>query len=179
MKNALPPVTFVLGGARSGKSRHAEELIETTGAGLYLATAEAHDDEMAERITRHQARRGELWRTLEAPLALAEALREHATADRPVLVDCLTLWISNLMAAERDVVAEVMALCETLASLDGPVVVVSNEVGLGIVPTNDLARRFRDLAGEANQRVAAVADRVVFMTAGLPMVLKDEKEDNA
>ncbi len=174
MTTLLPPLTVVLGGARSGKSRYAERLVEDAGGGLYLATAEAGDAEMAERIALHQARRGDAWRTLEEPLELARALTAHASADAPILVDCLTLWLSNLMAAERDAEADVMALCETMASLDGPVVVVSNEVGLGIVPANDLARRYRDLAGWANQRLAETAQRVVFVAAGLPLVMKDE-----
>jgi len=130
---------------------------------------------MADRIRHHRGRRGAHWRTHEEPLALAEALRRVARPDRPVLVDCLTLWLSNVMLADRDVVAEAAALVSALPRLDGPVVLVSNEVGQGIVPDNALARRFRDEAGRLHQAVAAVAQRVVFVVAGLPMVLKDVK----
>jgi adenosylcobinamide kinase/adenosylcobinamide-phosphate guanylyltransferase len=175
----LPPVTLVLGGARSGKSAHAEALVEGVGGGLYLATAEAGDEEMAERIRRHRSRRDGRWTTREAPLALVEALIEVARAGRPVLVDCLTLWLSNLLHAGRDIAAERTRLVDTLADLAGPVVLVSNEVGLGIVPDNALARRFRDEAGRLNQAVAAVADRVVFLAAGLPLVVKDRATGGA
>ncbi len=171
---ALAPVTLVLGGARSGKSAHAERLIEATaGAGLYLATAEPGDAEMAARIREHRARRGDRWVTREAPLELAAALVEEARAERPVLVDCLTLWIANLMAAARDVDDECRRLADGLNGLGGPVVFVANEVGLGIVPDNARARAFRDHAGRLNQLLAARADRVVLVTAGLPQVLKD------
>jgi len=170
---ALAPVTLVLGGARSGKSAHAEALVEAQpGACLYLATAEAGDAEMAERIARHRARRGSRWSTLEEPLALVPALQAAARPEAAVLVDCLTLWLSNLLFAERDPLAETAALVEALPGLAGPVVFVSNEVGLGIVPDNALARRFRDEAGRLNQAVAAAAQSVVFLAAGLPLALK-------
>jgi adenosylcobinamide kinase/adenosylcobinamide-phosphate guanylyltransferase len=171
----LAPVTLILGGARSGKSEHAERMIEATGPGLYLATAEAGDKEMAERIRRHRERRGAGWDTAEEPLALAPALAALARPERPILVDCLTLWLSNLMQAERDVAAETTGLAEALPGLAGPVVFVSNEVGLGIVPENDMARAFRDHAGRLHQAVAARAGLVVFMAAGLPLTLKDER----
>ncbi len=164
-----PAVTLVLGGARSGKSAYAEVLL---GGGTYLATAEAGDAEMAARIAAHRARRGEAWRTVEEPLELAAAL---AKCEGPVLVDCLTLWLTNIMQAGRDVDAEVQALVAALQELAGPVVLVSNEVGQGIVPDNALAREFRDRAGRLNQEVAAVAGRVVLVAAGLPLVLKGEK----
>ncbi len=171
---ALPPLTLVLGGARSGKSRHAETLIEAAApAALYLATAQALDGEMAERIRRHRARRGARWTTREEPLDVAAALSEVATPERPVLVDCLTLWLANLLLAGRDVDEGIAALLETLPRLGGPVVFVANEVGLGIVPDNALARAFRDHAGRLNQAVAARAQRVVFLAAGLPLTLKD------
>lgn len=173
MTAALPPLTLVLGGARSGKSAYAEALLAPYDRKLYLASAEARDDEMAERIRQHQARRGEGWETVEAPLEAARAIREHADPERPILFDCLTLWLTNTLLAERDVESEIAALCDTLAATAGPVVVVSNEVGLGIVPDNALARRFRDLAGGANRRVAEAADRVVFIAAGLPLTMKD------
>ena len=166
-------VTLVLGGARSGKSAHAEALIaKLGGTPVYVATAEAGDAEMAERIAAHRARRGEGWTTVEAPIALAEALRTQARTGNAVLVDCLTIWLSNLLFAARDVDGEVDALMAALGEAAGPVVLVSNEVGLGIVPENALARAFRDHAGRLNQRVAAAADRVVLVTAGLPMTLK-------
>ena len=167
-----PSLTFLLGGARSGKSRHAEKLATALPAPwTYIATAQAHDDEMAERIALHRARREEGWSTLDAPLDLAQALR--AVPDgQPVLVDCLTLWLSNHMLAEHDVDALSCELAEMLAAPRGPWFVVSNEVGLGIVPDNVLGRRFRDAQGRLNQRVAAAADQVLFMVAGLPMQVK-------
>ncbi len=180
---SLPRVTLVLGGARSGKSRHAESLIEAALAAgacdgaTYLATAEPRDAEMAARIEEHRRRRGGGWRTVEVPLDLVSALAAHAAPGRPVLVDCLTLWLSNLMAAGRDTEAEAAALAVTLGTLAGPVVLVANEVGLGIVPDNALARDFRDRAGRLNQTVAQVAGRVLFVAAGLPLTLKDRDED--
>jgi adenosylcobinamide kinase/adenosylcobinamide-phosphate guanylyltransferase len=169
----LTRLTLVLGGARSGKSRYAESLIEAAaGEALYLATAEPLDDEMAARIAAHRARRGPRWATREEPLALAAALAATARPERPVLVDCLTLWLANVMRAERDVTAEIDAFLAALPHLAGPAVLVANEVGLGIVPENELARAFRDHAGLLNQRVAACAGRVVFVAAGLPLVLK-------
>jgi adenosylcobinamide kinase/adenosylcobinamide-phosphate guanylyltransferase len=179
--HSLPHLTLVLGGARSGKSRHAEALIEghaTTA--VYLATAEARDSEMAERIERHRARRAAAqsairWRTVEEPLALARCLIGSASPDCPILVDCLTLWLSNLMLAGRDVVAETAGLVAAIPALAGPVVLVTNEVGLGIVPDTALARTFRDHAGLLNQSIAAAADHVVFLAAGLPLVLKQPK----
>ena len=170
----LPRVTLVLGGARSGKSRYAEGLVEAAAKrGLYLATAEALDGEMQERIGRHRARRGPRWATIEEPLEIAQSIRREASADRPVLVDCLTLWLANLLEARRAVEREIEALVEALPRLDGPVVFVANEVGLGIVPENALARAFRDHAGRLNQAIAARAERVVFLAAGLPLILKD------
>jgi adenosylcobinamide kinase/adenosylcobinamide-phosphate guanylyltransferase len=127
---------------------------------------------MAERIRRHRERRGPAWETIEEPLDLVGALSRHI-ADRPILVDCLTLWISNLMAADRNVEQEVRNLTNRLSGQSGQVVLVSNEVGLGIVPTTALGRAFRDHAGRVNQQVAAIADRVVFLVAGLPLVLKE------
>lgn len=161
---------MILGGARSGKTTHALRLAEATPGGLVMiATAEALDAEMAERIARHRAERGPRWRTIEAPLDLAGALAEVGPGETAV-VDCLTLWLSNLMFAEQDVEQETEILITALAGHD--VVLVSNEVGLGIVPDNALARRFRDEAGRLNQRIAAAADRVLFVAAGLPLVLK-------
>lgn len=168
----LSPVTLVLGGARSGKSRFAETLVSSTGSATYIATAEARDDEMESRIAAHRDRRGPAWQTIEAPLDLVGALQEAESLKSPVLLDCLTLWLSNLMEAQRDIEQETEGLVSCLSALRGPVVLVSNEVGQGIVPANALARRFRDLAGTLNQTIAACADRVFFVTAGLPAQLK-------
>ena len=170
---ALPRLTLVLGGARSGKSQFAERLVESQpDACIYVATAEARDAEMTARIADHRARRGNRWRTVEAPLDLVARLNEHAAPDHAVLVDCLTLWLANLIDAGRDVDAETAALSDALPELAGPVVMVANEVGLGIVPDNALARAFRDAAGRLNQAVAAAAQSVVFIAAGLPLHLK-------
>ena len=174
---ALPRVTLVLGGARSGKSRFAEGLIAGhAGRAVYLATAQAGDAEMAERIRRHRARRGDGWTTIEEPLELPRALASATRDNAAVLVDCLTLWLSNLMAADRDVEREARSLAESLPGLGAPVVFVSNEVGLGIVPDNALARTFRDHAGLLHQAVATAADRVYFVAAGLPLLIKDEQQ---
>lgn len=167
------PTTLVLGGARSGKSAWAEALL-AGGPALYLATGQPLDGEMAERIRLHRARRGAEWSTVEEPLDLAAALDRLAAPDRPVLVDCLTLWISNLMHDGRDVAAACERLCEVLRTPAGPVVLVSNEVGLGLVPETALGREFRDHQGRVNQRVAATCRRVVFIAAGLPLTLKDQ-----
>ena len=166
-------LTLVLGGTRSGKSAYAEGLFEGAAASpVYLATASAGDGEMAERIERHRARRGDRWITIEEPLDLAGALLRESRPDRPILVDCLTLWLGNLMGHDRDVEAAIAELVETLPALPGPVVMVTNEVGWGIVPDNALARRFRDHAGELHQRVAALADSVILVAAGLSLKLK-------
>jgi adenosylcobinamide kinase / adenosylcobinamide-phosphate guanylyltransferase len=165
-------LTLVIGGARSGKSAHAERLIaELAPPWTYIATAQAFDDEMRERIALHQRRRDERWRTVEAPLDLVAALA-GTEPGAPVLVDCLTLWLSNHMLAEHDLDAECRRLEQELAWPKGRWVVVSNEVGMGIVPENALARRFRDQAGRLNQRIAGIADRVVLMVAGIPMQVK-------
>ena len=167
------PITLLLGGARSGKSRHAEHLALASGlAPVYLATAQALDNEMAQRIAAHRARRGPAWRTVEEPLDLVVTLRHECTAERIVLVDCLTLWLANLMHAGRDVAAERARLLEALPGLAGPALLVSNEVGQGIVPDNAMARRFVDHAGLLHQGIAERADAVVFMTAGLPHRIK-------
>ena len=164
---------LILGGARSGKSRHAEALVEQAGGRLvYLATAEARDEEMRARIREHRRRRGDRWQTIEEPLDLVTALTKHAAPECAILVDCLTLWLSNLMGAGRNVDGEVANLVAALPGLGGAIVFVSNEVGMGIVPENALARSFRDQAGRLNQQVAAAADRVVLVAAGLPLVLK-------
>ena len=169
----LPPVTLVLGGARSGKSRYAEGLVDRhPGRRTYLATAEVLDAEMEARVKAHRDRRDSDWKTVEEPLELAHALKAETEQGAAVLVDCLTLWLGNLLGKERDVAAAFDGLLESVGQFGGPVVFVSNEVGLGIVPDNALARRFRDLAGTLHQRLAEKADHVVFVTAGLPQVLK-------
>ncbi len=175
MPEALPPgqgLTFLLGGARSGKSAHAERLATNHPAPwTYIATAQAFDDEMSDRIALHRSRRGEGWQTIDAPLDLAGALKALPDG-QPVLVDCLTLWLSNHLLADHDLDALSVELEEVLATPRGPWFVVSNEVGLGIVPDNALSRKFRDAAGRLNQRIAARADTVLFMVAGLPLKVK-------
>jgi adenosylcobinamide kinase/adenosylcobinamide-phosphate guanylyltransferase len=165
--------TLVLGGARSGKSVFAEQLVRDSGfARIYLATATAEDDEMRSRITHHRDRRGDGWVTVEEPLALVDALTREATHGRAVLVDCLTLWLSNLMFAERDPEIEARRLTRFLEVAKYPIVLVSNEVGLGLVPETPLGRKFRDAQGRLNQIVAATVPNVVFIAAGLPLWLK-------
>lgn len=151
--------------------------VEAAGKPLratYIATAEAGDREMTRRIAEHRARRGDRWRTVEALLALADATVEAARGGQPVLIDCLTLWLSNVMHADLDIDAETETLLDAFEHASGPVVCVSDEVGLGIVPATPLGREFRDQAGRFNQRVAALADRVDFVAAGLPLAMKDE-----
>lgn len=173
MTSSLPPVTLVLGGARSGKSVFAEGLVERSSVKrLYLATGQAWDEEMRQRIASHQQRRGRGWETIEAPTDLAQSLTANARADRPILVDCLTLWVTNLMLGEHDAGAAFDGLAATLPVLQGPVVFVSNEVGLGIVPDNAMARAFRDHAGRLHQSIASLADEVYFVAAGLPLKMK-------
>lgn len=191
----LPPLTLVLGGARSGKSAYAESLF-TGPEAVYVATAEAVDDEMRDRIARHRARRGGGWITVEAPLDLAGVLCSARRARAPngsggVLVDCLTVWLGNLVHAGRDVDREAGSLLESLApaapeaeapaapEAPVPVVLVANEVGLGVVPDNPMARAFRDHAGRLNQALAGRADRVVFVAAGIPLVLKPGRDGGA
>jgi adenosylcobinamide kinase/adenosylcobinamide-phosphate guanylyltransferase len=169
----LPPLVLVLGGARSGKSRFAEDLIRSAGLpALYLATAEPRDAEMRDRIEAHRARRGTGWATIEEPLEIVNRLLAAASEGKPILVDCLTLWLANLMGAGCDIGFETQRLLAALPRIKAPVVMVANEVGLGIVPENALAREFRDHAGRLNQSIAARAERVVFMAAGLPLALK-------
>lgn len=169
----MPALSMVIGGARSGKSALAERLVLASGrTPVYLATAEAHDDEMAARIAAHQAARaGTGWRTVEAPRDLAPALAD-ATVGEAVLLDCATLWLTNAILAGADLATEQAALLAALAGCKAPVVVVTNEVGLSIVPENALARAFRDAQGRLNQRLAAEAGLVVAVWAGLPLVLK-------
>lgn len=169
---SLPRLTLILGGARSGKSRRGEALIEAApGPWGYIATAEALDSEMTRRIAEHRARRGAAWRTVEAPLALGAALA-GADPAAPVLVDCLTLWLSNLMLGDHDLAAARAALDRALDHRAAPTVLVANEVGLGLVPETPLGRAFRDEAGRLNQHLAARADQVILMVAGLPLIVK-------
>ncbi|WP_342710658.1 bifunctional adenosylcobinamide kinase/adenosylcobinamide-phosphate guanylyltransferase [Bradyrhizobium sp. B124] len=165
-------VILITGGARSGKSRRAELRARSfPGQPVYVATAEALDAEMDERIAKHRARRGSDWIEREVPLDLVEALAE-TDGGGARLVDCLTLWLSNLLHAERDWSQEVARLADALARQHSPVIMVTNEVGLGIVPDNALARTFRDAAGLMNQSIAGAADEVEFVVSGLPMKLK-------
>ena len=169
---AVENLYLILGGARSGKSRHAEALVEAAPPPWrYIATAEALDGEMRRRIDEHRKRRGKGWQTVEAPLELATAL-DDAPADAPILVDCLTLWLSNLMLNERPLEPAVEALMDALERRRGLTVLVSNEVGLGIVPENRLARDFRDAAGALHRRVAARAQHMHFMVAGIATIVK-------
>ena len=183
--SSLPPVSLVLGGARSGKSTHAEKLATGSLHGappqpaVYIATAQAGDVEMATRIMAHRARRGAGWTTIEEPLKLGEALETAAAHGRPVLVDCLTLWLSNLMQAGADLDEAADDLVRALEGYAVPVVFVSNEVGLGIVPDTPLGRAFRDAQGRLNMRMADRADRVVLMAAGLPLIMKDRPTPRA
>lgn len=168
-----PRTTLVLGGARSGKSRYAEALADDhAGPKVYVASAEGGDAEMRARIASHRKRRGEDWTTLEAPLDVVGAIAGADGSEIFILFDCVTLWVSNLMAVGRDVEAEAARLAALLPRIAGRLTIVSNEVGLGIVPDNALARAFRDEAGRANQMLAEAADEVVFMAAGLPLKLK-------
>jgi adenosylcobinamide kinase/adenosylcobinamide-phosphate guanylyltransferase len=163
--------TLFLGGARSGKSRLAQAAAEACdGPLIYIGTAEAGDDEMAERIARHRADRGARWMTVECPIALADAIT--ARADRAVLVDCLTLWLSNLMLGGHDLERHRRALIDAIVDRRAPLFLVSNEVGLGLVPETPLGRAFRDAAGRLNQDVAAATSEVIFVAAGLPLRMK-------
>jgi adenosylcobinamide kinase/adenosylcobinamide-phosphate guanylyltransferase len=164
---------LVLGGARSGKSRYGQQRIEQAKGSLaYIATAQALDAEMEARIARHRADRGPRWHTLEAPLDLPRAIAEASRQHGAILVDCLTLWLTNLLLADHDLDKAGDALVGSVEHCPIPLALVANEVGLGIVPDNALARRFRDEAGRLNQRLAAVAAEVVFIAAGLPIALK-------
>ncbi|MGC9270113.1 bifunctional adenosylcobinamide kinase/adenosylcobinamide-phosphate guanylyltransferase [Acidiphilium sp.] len=166
-----PTITLILGGARCGKSRHAEALLTAHPAPWhYIATAQAFDDEMRDRIARHRARRDAGWHTIEAPLDLATPLTANPAT--PVLIDCLTLWLTNLLLAGADLATATATLAAALRARTAPSILVGSEVGLGIVPDNALARRFRDEAGLLHQHLAAQADRVILMVAGLPLTVK-------
>lgn len=166
-------LTFILGGARSGKSQRAQMLAQALpGPHVFIATAQAFDDEMADRITRHRRDRDGRWQTVEAPLDLVDAIQSYCNGNTVVVIDCLTLWLTNVLLAEADTEGAVDALVSALSGAAGHAFVVSNEVGLGIVPNNALARQFRDQAGRLHQRVAEVADHAEWIVAGLPMRLK-------
>ena len=165
--------TFVLGGARSGKSGFAEKLVLDSGlAPFYIATANVWDDEMRARVDTHKQRRSGEWTNIEAPDDLENALAAADGSGRIVLVDCLTLWVTNLMLANADTAARSQSLCDALAQMEAPALLVSNEVGLGIVPDNEMARAFRDHAGRLHQDIAAMAGQVFFIAAGLPLKMK-------
>lgn len=172
MSNFFPKFSLILGGARSGKSTFAENIVLKSGRKpVYMATCTPLDGDMKDRVQRHRARRDGRWRELEVPLDLATALG-WTVADEIVLVDCATLWLSNLMHAQRDVPEAIMQVLSQIAANAAPVVMVSNELGLGLVPETKLGRDFRDFQGELNQRFAARANLVAFVAAGLPLCLK-------
>lgn len=168
--------TLILGGARSGKSRYAEQLaLQSQKSVIYIATAQAHDAEMQTRIQHHQASRPAEWLTLEEPLSLATTLAAQAQPERILLVDCLTLWLTNLLCledSEQRLTSELNTLYAVLPQLSGELILVSNETGLGVVPLGELTRRYVDEAGRMHQRLAAQMQQVIFMIAGLPQVLK-------
>jgi len=168
----LAELTLILGGARSGKTAHA--LGASPAPHCYIATAQALDGEMQDRIAAHKLERGKTWGLAEAPLDLAGAIRAEAAENRTLLIDCLTLWLSNLMHHERDIDAETATLINAARDAEGRIVMVSNEVGLGLVPMEKLSRDFRDAQGRLNQRIAEAADNVRFIAAGLPLILKGE-----
>ena len=180
MSDALLP-TLVLGGARSGKSAFAERLVLASGlVPVYCATAEARDAEIQDRIARHRADRAAAgWTTVEEPLDLCCVIDREARAGRALLVDCLTLWLSNVMLGGDDIASCQAYLLASLGRAAGPVVLVSNEIGLGLVPETPLGRRFRDAQGRLNQAVASACPRVVFVAAGLPLVLKPTPEGHS
>ncbi|NRG19051.1 bifunctional adenosylcobinamide kinase/adenosylcobinamide-phosphate guanylyltransferase [Rhizobiales bacterium] len=173
MSAARASATLVIGGARSGKSAFAEKLVIESGLErIYVATCASFDEEMQARIARHRDQRGADWKTVEEARDIADVLKREAAAGSAVLVDCLTLWLSNLMFEQADIEAETARLLEALRKTAGPVVLVSNEVGTGIVPENALARRFRDAQGRLNKQIAEVANQVVLVAAGLPLLMK-------
>ena len=174
-RKVLMPSTLILGGARSGKSRYALALGRQSvavGERVFVATAVRSDDEMSARIDKHRADRGSEWRTVEEPVELAQVISEQCVADSVVVVDCLTQWLNNLMLHERDVSAELDALVDSIEGATGELIIVSNELGLGLVPDTPLGRSYRDWHGTMNQRIAAICDRVVLMVAGLPLTVK-------
>jgi len=172
LSGILASLTLVLGGQRSGKSCHAEGLISLDQGAIYVATAQTLDKEMEDRVRVHKNRRGNDWTTVEEPLDLATAILINDKAGRPILIDSLAMWVSNLLAHDEDVEKQTLALIQAFENIKSPLVIVSDEVGLGIIPDNALARRFIDKLGTLNQLIAARADTVIFVTAGLPTLLK-------
>jgi adenosylcobinamide kinase/adenosylcobinamide-phosphate guanylyltransferase len=177
-------IIFVSGGCRSGKSRHALELADgmSKNKKIFIATCQPHDEEMRQRVARHQQDRGKDWITLEVPVDLPEAITQNGSRGDVILVDCLTLWISNLLTktpkiSEDDLIGSVENLTRNLQTANCPVILVSNEVGTGIVPEHQLARQFRDVMGLTNQRVAACADRVIWMVAGIAVNIKGSSDN--
>ena len=170
------PKTLILGGARSGKSRYALELGKRCSEDrVFVATAQGFDEGMRERISKHREDRDASWRTVEESLEICDVIDRECLEGRVVVLDCLTLWLNNLMLFERDMDADIARLVSLLEDgVEGELILVSNEIGLGLVPDTELGREFRDVHGRMNQQVAAVCDRVVFMVAGLPMVVKSE-----
>ncbi len=165
-------LTLVIGGAASGKSSFAESLVlQSQKHPIYIATAQVFDDEMAQKVSRHRDMRGTGWTTIEEPIDLAKAL-EQVTTDQAVLIDCATLWLTNLLLGKHDIAAASAGLLVAVRQCQGPVVIVSNEVGYGIVPENALSRSFRNAQGTLNQSIAAEADTVITVIAGLPVALK-------
>ena len=180
----MSEITFVIGGCRSGKSRYALELAGKLSENnkIFIATCQPQDEEMRQRVARHQKDRGKTWITLEVPIALPEAVTQNSYRGDMILVDCLTLWINNLLTmtqkvSEDEVIGSVDSLTQALQTVKCPVILVSNEVGTGIVPENRLARQFRDIMGMANQRVAACAHGVIWMVAGIPLKIKGSSPD--
>lgn len=171
------PKIFVFGGARSGKSRYAEKLVLGSGRKpVYVATSEVRDDEMEERVLHHQNRRGPEWDLVECPLDIADVIRDESDPSKILLIDCLTLWLTNVWFSDRDLQSGIAQLSDAIETAKGPVVAVSNEVGMGIVPETKLGREFRDEQGRLNQRIAALSSHVFFVAAGLPLCLKPVKE---
>ncbi|OQY59991.1 MAG: bifunctional adenosylcobinamide kinase/adenosylcobinamide-phosphate guanylyltransferase [Desulfobacteraceae bacterium 4572_88] len=171
---------FVIGGCRSGKSRHALEIADQIASSkkTFIATCIPYDDEMRERVANHQQERDSAWRTVEAPTRLPDALTQSSSDADVILVDCLTLWLSNLLLELNDaekVSEQVQSLKASLEKVQCPVILVSNEIGMGIVPENKLARQFRDVVGHANQQIAVCADRVIWMVAGIPIPIGEMK----
>ena len=167
--------TLILGGARSGKSQHGENLaLKNFGSPIYIFTAQSWDSEMDKRIVIHKERReGKNWQDVEAPIELSTAITSHATEDTTILIDCLTLWITNLMLTDTDIDTAINNLLTTIKTSPGEIILVSNEVGFGIVPENAMARRFRDFSGALHQKLALQAENVLLMVAGIPIMVKE------
>ncbi|MEZ5691932.1 MAG: bifunctional adenosylcobinamide kinase/adenosylcobinamide-phosphate guanylyltransferase [Rickettsiales bacterium] len=170
----MPKITFIIGGARSGKSWHAEQIAISRGKKkIYIATAEPIDEEIKNRILLHQKRRGSEWITTESPIELPKQVENLSNSDNLLLIDCLTLWINNLLYNNKNVTRYTNNLIESLKKTQSDVIIVSNEVGIGITPDNQIARQFRDYAGILHQQIAEISNSVILMVAGIPMVIKD------